>query len=129
MKVRVLGVQAQMRSFYYFYGLRLGILLLRYNDNLSALLHTKNLRATEAQTIGKHAVATLKKMRMEIKCFLFWEDVRQKGTKLDVYAPKLSRKRRAEPRIEEFFGEKAAPEYANDVISHYHKIYVESLML
>ena len=46
----------------------------------------------------------------------------QKARKLDVDAPKLSRKRRAPPRIEEFFVEKAAPKYTNDVISHYRKI-------
>ena len=48
-------------------------------------------------------------------------------TELDVDAPKLSRKRRAPARIKEFFGGKAAPEYANDVISDYSRIYFESL--
>ena len=46
---------------------------------------------------------------------------------LDIDAPKLSRKRRAPTRIKEFFGGKAAPEYANDVISDYIRIYLESL--
>ena len=32
-----------MRTFDYFYGLRLVILLLRYSDNLGVLLQTKNL--------------------------------------------------------------------------------------
>ena len=35
-KPRVLGVQAIMRIFDYFFGLRLGILLLRHSDNLLA---------------------------------------------------------------------------------------------
>ena len=39
----------------------------------------------------------------------------------------MSRKRRAPTRIVEFFGGKRAPEYANDVISHYRRIYFESL--
>ena len=38
-----------------------------------------------------------------------------KATKLDVNAPKFSRKGRAPTRIAEFFGGKAAPEYVNDV--------------
>ena len=58
-----------MRKFDYFYGLRLGILLFRHNlsdnlsDNLSASLQIKYLCAAEAQTIAKHTVATLKKMK------------------------------------------------------------------
>ena len=116
-----------MRTFDYFYGLRLGILLLRYSDNLSASLHTKNLCAARTEKIGKHAVVTLKKMRTDENCHLFWEDVTQKATQLDVDAPEWSRKRRAPTRIEEFFGGKAAPEYANHVICHYRRICFESL--
>ena len=107
--------------------MRIGILLLRHSNNLSASLQTKDLCAAEAETIAKHTVATLKKMRTDKNYHLFWEDVKQEATKLDIDAPKLSRKRRASTRIEEFFGGKAAPEYANDVISLYGRIYFESL--
>ena len=66
-------------------------------------------------------------MRTDENCHLFWEDVKQKATKLDVDTPKLSKKRRAPARIEEVLGGKAAPEYANDVISDHRRIYFESL--
>ena len=115
--VRVLGVQAQMSIFNYFYGLRLGILLLRHSDNLSASLQTNDRCAVDVQTIAKHTVTTLKKMRTDENCHLFWEDVKQKATKLDVDAPTFSRKRKAPTRIEELFGGKAAPKYVTDVIS------------
>ena len=49
-----------------------------------------------------------------------------KATKLDVDAPKLSRKRRTATRIEEFLGGKTAPEYA-EIIFYYRRIYLESL--
>ena len=71
----------------------------------------------------KHTVATPKKMSTDENFHLFWEDVKQK----DVDALKLSRKRRAPTRVEEFFDGKASPEYANDVVSHYHIIYFESV--
>ena len=61
-------------------------------------------------------------MRSDGNCHLFWEDVKQKATKLDVDPPKLSMKRRAPTKTAKFFGEKAAPEYAIDVISHYRRI-------
>ena len=53
--------------------------------------------------------------------------MKQKATKLDVDTPKLPRTRRAPTRIEEFFGGNAAPEYTHYVISHYRRIYFESL--
>ena len=86
-KLRVLGVQTKMRIFDYFYGLRLGILLLRHSDNLSASLQTKYLYAAEAQTTAKHTVATLKKIKTEENCHLFWDGITKKATKLDVDAP------------------------------------------
>ena len=52
--------------------------------------------------------------------------MKQKATKLDADALKLSRKRRAATRIEVFFDKETAPEY--DVISHCRRIYVMKLM-
>ena len=116
-----------MRTFDYFHGLTLGILLLRQSDNLSASLYTKDICAAEVQAIAKHTVAALKKMKADENCHLIWEDVKQKATKIDVDAPQLYRKRKAPTRKEEFFGGKAAPKYTNDVISQYRRIYFESL--
>ena len=53
--------------------------------------------------------------------------MKQKATKLDVDAPKLSSKGRAPTTIEEFFGGKSAPEYASDVFPHYCRIYFKIL--
>ena len=107
--MRVLSVQPQMRTFDY---LRFRILPFRHGNNLSASLQTKYLCAAETQTRAKHTVAKLDKMRTDEHCHLFWEDVKQKATKLDYNAPKLSRNRIAPARIEEFIGGKAALEYA-----------------
>ena len=56
-------VQTQVRTFDYFYGLRLGILLLRYIDNLSALLQAKELCAAESQTIANILFLQLRRRR------------------------------------------------------------------
>ena len=95
-KVRVLGVQAQMRTFDYFYGLRLGILLLRHSVNLSASLQAKDLCAGEAQTIAKNTVTTLTKVRTYENYHLFWEDVKQEAAKLYIDAPKLPTRKKHE---------------------------------
>ena len=94
--MRVLGVQAQMRTFDYFYGLRLGILLLRHSVNLSASLQAKDLCAGEAQTIAKNTVATLTKVRTYENYHLFWEDVKQEAAKLYIDAPKLPTRKKHE---------------------------------
>ena len=60
-KARIHGLQAQMQTFDYFFGLRLGILLLRHGDDLSTSLRAKNLCPIEAQKIAKSTVNTLKK--------------------------------------------------------------------
>ena len=112
-KARVLSTQAQMTTFDYFYGFWLGIPLLRHSDNLGVSLQTKNLCAAKAQTIAKHTVATLKKVRTDEN---FPYIPGRCETKLDVNAPELSGQKRAPTRKEEIFGGKAAPEYANDVI-------------
>ena len=94
-KVRVLGAQAQMSTFDYFYGLRLGILLLRNSVKLSASLQTKDLCAGEAQT-AKNTVVTLTKVRTYENYHLFWEDVKQEAAKLYVDAPKLPTRKKHE---------------------------------
>ena len=66
-KTRIHGVQVRMQTFDYFFGLRLGILLLRYSDHLSKSLLAENLCTTEAQKIAKSTVNTLKKMRSDEK--------------------------------------------------------------
>ena len=128
-KVRVLGVQAQMSTFDYFYGLRLGILLLRHSVNLSASLQAKDLCAGEAQTIAKNTVTTLTKVRTYENYHLFWEDVKQEAAKLYIDAPKLPTRKKARTRMEEFLGGKAAPKYANDVISHFAEYILNPLII
>ena len=125
-KARVNGVHSQRQSFNYFFGLRLGTLLLRHSDNLSISLQAEDLCAAQAQTIAKNTASTLEKMRTNQNFDLFWTDVNSKAEALDVDEPTLSRRRRPPSRIDDYY-ERAAPEFPADVISHYRRIYFESL--
>ena len=89
-----------MQTFDFFFGLRLGILLLRHSDNLSMSLQAENLCAAEAQKIAKSTVNILKEMRSDEKFNLFWKDVENKAAIFDVDPPRLPRKKRAQARIE-----------------------------
>ena len=105
-----------MRTFDCFYELKLGILLLRHSDNLNE----RSMLSRSSKNSKAYRCCTCED-----------EDGRKlpsiKATKLDADAPKVSRKRRAPTRTEELFGGKAAPEYSDDVISHYRRKYFESL--
>ena len=68
-----------MRTFCYFFGLRLDILLLRHSDDLSASLQAENLCTAEGQKIAKSTVNTLKKMRSDEKFNFFLKDVKTKA--------------------------------------------------
>ena len=46
---RVVGIPTQMQSFDFFFGIQLGVLVLRYADNLSSTLQCSRMLCYEAQ--------------------------------------------------------------------------------
>ena len=76
-----------------------------------------------SRRILKKTVETLKKMKFE----LFWKDAQNKAAYLHINPPKLPRKRRASPRIEECLRRNAAPEFDEENVSYYRKILYETL--
>ena len=70
---------------------------------------------------------TIKKMRSEEKFELCWKDVQTKAANLRIDPPKLPRKGRAPYRIEECLRKNAAPQFDEDTVSYYRKIYNEVL--
>ena len=116
-----------METFEYFFELRLVILLLRHSDNLSTLLQAKDLCDAEAQKVSKKTAETVKKMKCDEKFQLIWKDLQNKVANLHIDPPKLPWKRRAPPRIKECLGENAVPEFDEDNVPYYRKIYYEAL--
>ena len=118
-KARINSALAQMWTSDYFFGLRLGILLLRRSHNLCTSLQAENLCTAEAQKIAKTSVNTLKKKWEVTRNLSFWKDAKNKAAIFDVDPLRLSRKKRAPARIEECLWGSAAPEFNDDVVSHY----------
>ena len=81
----------------------------------------------EAQKISKKTVETLKKIRWDKKYEPFWNDFENKAANLRIDPPKLPRKRRTPPSIEECPRENAAPEFDEYIVSLLRKIYYEAL--
>ena len=65
-------------------------------------------------------------MRCDEKFELFWKDGQNKAASLRIDPPKLPKKRKAPSRIEECLGGNAAPEFDEEIVSYYRKIYYEA---
>lgn len=125
-RARILGVQAQMKSFDYFFGTSLAYLVLRHSDNLSSTLQDKDMSAVGGQEVVKMTVKTLKSLRSDERYKLFWENVCQKASTLGVDDPVLPRKRRRPQRYEDG----NSTEYHPDSPEVYYKpIFFESIDL
>ena len=128
MKARIRGVDVYMRTFDYVFGVYLGELILSHSDNLSKTLQNPTLSAVQGQDCANLTVKVLEKLRSEEKFDLFWENVSAKAKSLDVDDPKLSRKRGAPKRLDDFQGygpaKPAQPDTPKDL---YRKHYYEAL--
>ena len=76
-----------MQSFDFFFGVQLGVLVLRHTDNLSSTLQHTHLSCYEAQQIAKVCLSTLKGMREKASSHMFFEKVRASAQKVN--DPKL----------------------------------------
>ena len=70
-KARIIGVQAQFRTFRYLFGVLVGDLILRHSDNLSNTLQSPKLSASEGQQIAAMTVVTLQSLRNDSHFDLF----------------------------------------------------------
>ena len=123
-RARIIGVEVQMLSFDFLFGLLLGSLLLRHGDNLSKTLQHKTMSSAEGQHLAKLTVDVLKSLRVNNKFALFYEKVLLYQQKLGINPPALPRKRRAPRRLE--VGT-SADDHPSSVEDHYRRAHYEAL--
>ncbi len=75
MKARIQGVAAQMKKFEFFFGVSLGLLILRHTDNLSKTLQKADISAVEGQHVTAMTSSTLRSIRSEDKFLPFWHSL------------------------------------------------------
>ena len=61
-KAMILGIEAQMKTFNYLFGMLLGEVILRNTDNLSRTLQHQHLSATEGQNVASLTVKTSERL-------------------------------------------------------------------
>ena len=123
MRARIIGVETQMHTFDFLFGISLGNLL-RHTDNLSKTLQLKSLSAAEGQRLAKLTTQVLQSLRDEDQFKSFYEHVLQDQVRFEVDAPTLPRKRKVPQQFQigttggDFH---AAPE------DRYRQVYYEAL--
>uniref|UniRef100_A0A1X7TTB8 DUF4371 domain-containing protein n=1 Tax=Amphimedon queenslandica TaxID=400682 RepID=A0A1X7TTB8_AMPQE len=92
LKTRILGVQAQMKKFDFFFGVSLGFLLLKHTDNLSKTIQKEDICATEAQHVTSLTLSILKSLRNDASFNCFWLRIIASAQELNVNDPVLPRR-------------------------------------
>ena len=99
-RARIIGVQATMTTFTYFFGLALGERILKHTDNLSKTLQNPSLTAFEGQEIAELTCQTLQNIRTDESFDQFWQNIMLLKEQKGISDPVLPRKRKAPARFE-----------------------------
>ena len=124
MRARIIGVDAQMHTFDFLFGVSLGCLLLRHTDNLSKSLQKKSLSAAEGQRLARLTLEVLKSLRTEDNFKKFSARVIRDQTTFEVNNPALPRKQRTPQRLQ--IGTTSGDFHLSPE-DRYRQIYYESL--
>ena len=81
-KARIIGVQAQMKLFHFFYVLSLCFLILKHTDNLSCASQGANVSASEGQVLASMTLETIQSLRSDDNCRQFWDYVCKNASNL-----------------------------------------------
>ena len=124
MRARIIGVDAQMHTFDFLFGVSLECLLLHHTDNLSKSLQNKTLSAAEGQRLASLTLSVLKSLRTEDNFKKFYACVIKDQTSFQVNDPALPRKRRAPQQLQ--IGSTSG-DFHSSPHDWYRQIYYESL--
>ena len=124
---RIIGCQAQMNTFDFFFGLHLGERLFSHTDNLSKTLQKTRMSAVSGQWVANLTKQVLQKMRNN-ECFKsFYNTITTKSKKHpSISEPALPRQKRAPSGFEIGTG---PPWYPTTPQEHYRRIYFEAIDL
>ena len=89
MRTRIGGVAKQMETFDFFFGVKLGRIVLNMADNLSKALQGSSVSASDGQSLMKMTVATIQSMRSDKSFTSFWQWLKQ-NVKIAIYKLEIS---------------------------------------
>ena len=124
MKAKIIGIETQMLTFNFLFGISLGTLILQHRDNLSKSLQHDIITAAERQQLAKLTIDLLKSICKEDKFKSFGVLLHQ--SEFDIRAPTISRKRRACRRLQIGL---TVGNFHSKPENNYRQIYYEALDL
>ena len=129
---RIIGCQAQMKSFSFFFGLCLGQRLFSLTDNLSKTLQKENMSAVSGHRLAMLTKKTLEGMRTGENFKLFYDTVSKKATQKSQVATPSQPRKRTRPNYSiltfmEGYQQAAAAHYPTTPEEHYRTIYYEAI--
>ena len=119
-RAQIIGVNHQMTTFEYYFGVKLGSLLLKHSDNLSKTLQKTKLSAAEGQSVASLRAKTSEKTRTDDSFHLSWERCNNEAKDLEIGKAEFPKKRQRPLRY--YFGN-APTKFLNSVENHYRFIY------
>ena len=123
-RARVNGIDCQMKTFQFYFGVSLLHSVLSHTDNLSKTLQHTSFSAAEGQRLAKMTTATLQSVRSEEMFKLFWQKIVTQANTLDIGEPILPRIRKV-PRRYEVGSSSGVSALSPE--SHYRTIYYETV--
>ena len=93
-KARLQGVQGQMKTFDFLFGVTLGEMVLWHTDNLNRTLQDKKFSSAEGQQVANMVIRTLQALKNAESFDLFWKKVTKSAESLDVGEPQLPHQRK-----------------------------------
>ena len=124
MRARILGVQAQMSTFDFLFGVIVGSTILRHTDNLSKTLQQKTLSAAEGQHLASLCTDVLRSLRTDEAFAALYARACQEQQHFEIAEPALRRKRRAPARFE--IG-RAQGDFPDTPEAHYRQLFFEAV--
>ena len=119
---RLRGVVSYMKSFNYFFGVKLGHHLLSHSDNLSRTLQRSDISAAEGQSLATKTVKTLANERDKFDSF--WCTVVSAAEKVGVIEPEEKRQKKVPARFDSGLAQDTPPDTIKE---HYRRIYLEAV--
>ena len=126
MKARIHGMDSQMQSFKFLFGLVLSETILRHTDKLSQTLQQPQLSSVEGHGVAMLTVKTLESLQTSGNFDLFWQKLEKTREELDVDKPEPARRRKVPKRFEQG---SAPPEFPVSLKDEYRQVYFEALDL
>lgn len=132
LKARIIGVEKQMKSFDFFFGLSIGHRLFSHTDNLSRTLQAEKMSACQSKRNANLVVSVLEAMRNEESFNNLYDVIVLKAKKHSFIAEPTNKRKRKAPNysIITFLDGSSSSEPAhhpNTAREHYRSIYYESL--